>query len=338
MKAAIYKGQEGISLVEKPIPEIKETDILVRNLRAGICGTDINIVKAGITEGGISDGAEFGHEMVSEIMKVGAKVPADIKVGMIVGINPITAKRTGRRYSLECGAFSQYMVVEDARLNYNIFEIKPEVPLETAALMEPMSVGRHGAFRTNPKPTDKVVVLGAGSVGLGAATSLIAEGITNVCVVDINNWRLEKAKELGAKVVNTDAISLKDGLAKIFGKINVYGQEVPDVDIFVDAAGADVLFTEVMKIIKPNAVISIIALYKNNVPVSLLQIMSKEVRIIGSSGYTGEDFKAVAGYINENKTKIGNTVSKIYKLDNIQDAFKTAIKGHEVIKVVIDLT
>jgi threonine dehydrogenase-like Zn-dependent dehydrogenase len=72
------------------------------------------------------------------------------------------------------------------------------IPLETAVLMEPVSVGRHGAFRVIPQPTDKVVVLGAGTIGLSAAASLIAEGITNVCVVDIDDWRLEKAAELGA--------------------------------------------------------------------------------------------------------------------------------------------
>ncbi|GAA0886534.1 zinc-binding dehydrogenase [Sphingobacterium siyangense subsp. cladoniae] len=336
MKVAIYNGLGGISVEEKAVPEIRETDVLVRNLRAGICGTDINIVKAG-SEMGIRYGAEFGHEMVSKVVEVGKMVSPDIKVGMIVGVNPITAKRAGRSYSLECGGFSQYIVVEDAKLDYNLYEMNPDVPLETMALMEPMSVGRHGAFRTNPKPTDKIVVLGAGPIGLSAAASLIAEGMKNVCVVDMDQWRLEKAKEIGAQSLNTSTQSLSEGLAAIFGETDSYGHKVPDVDIYIDAAGAPALFIEIMKWVKHGARISLIAVYKTQVPLNLSQVMSKEVVILGSSGYTHEDIKAVVGYINNNETKIGNTVSKVYRLDNIQEAFQVAIEAKKVIKVIIDM-
>lgn len=338
MKVAIYNGKNGISIEERPIPVINETEVLVRNLRAGICGTDITIVKEGTIDRGIRPGSEFGHEMVSEIVQVGSKVSSDIKVGMIVGINPITAKRTGRRESLQCGGFSQYMVVEDARLDYNLYLMNSQVALETSALMEPMSVGRHGAFQINPAKTDNIVVLGAGAIGLSAAASLIAENIMNVCVVDIHNWRLEKARELGAKTVNTAEINLKEGLSQLFGQVNVYGQPMPDVDVFIDAAGAPFLFEEVLKLVKHQARISVVAVYKNEVPISLAQVMSKELVIQGSSGYTSNDIKQVAGYINEQKTNIGTIVSKIYKLDQIEQAFETAIAAKDVIKVSIDLT
>lgn len=336
MKAAIYKGPNGISIVDKEVPAIGSKDVLVKNLRAGICGTDINIVKEG-SFNGISMGAEFGHEMAGEVVQVGREVSPDIKPGMIVGINPITAKKAGRWKSLECGGFSQFIAVEDAMLNYNLYAFNAGVPVETAALMEPMSVGRHGAFHTHPHTDHKVVVLGAGPIGLGAAASLIAEGIENVCVVDVNDMRLQAAVVIGAKSLNTTKVDLKTGLTGIFGEIDAYGQKMPDADIFIDAAGSPFLFDEVIKIVKPGARISIIAVYKSEVPVSLGQVMSKEVNIIGSSGYTDEDIRAVVGYINENKTKITSTISKVYKLDNIEEAFKAAIEGKDVIKVLIDL-
>lgn len=336
MKVAIYTGKESVSVEERPVPQIGETDVLVRNLRAGICGTDINIVKAG-SEMGIRFGAEFGHEMVSEVVKIGNKVDPNIKPGMIVSVNPITAKRAGRRYSLECGGFSQYIVIEDAKLNYNLYEMNPDIPLETSALMEPMSVGRHGAFSTHPKKTDKVVILGAGPIGMGAAASLLAEGITNVCVVDLDDWRLERARELGTQTINTSTQSLKEELTRIFGEADHYGQKIPDVDLFIDAAGAPPLLMEVLSLVKSNARIVIIAVYKAEIPVSLAQVMSKELVITGSSGYTHEDISAVVGYINNNQTKIGTTVSKVYKLDNIQEAFNTAIAAKNVIKVIVDM-
>ncbi|BBH20226.1 threonine dehydrogenase [Paenibacillus baekrokdamisoli] len=338
MKAAIYYGKNDVRVEEKPIPTVGPKDVLVRNLRGGICGTDINIVKAGGGNIGISLGAEFGHEMVGEVVQVGADVSADIKVGLRVGINPITAKRAGRRKSLECSGFSQYVLIEDAALNYNLYEMDHNIPLETAVLMEPVSVGRHGAFRVNPQPTDKVVVLGAGPIGLSAAASLIAEGITNVCVVDIDDWRLQKATELGAVTVNSMKEDLVEGLTKHFGAVNVYGHIVPDVDIFIDAAGAPVLFEKVMKIVKFQAKISIIAVYKNEVPVSLAQMMSKELQIQGASGYTHEDITKVIDHLANKKTNIANIVTQVYKLDDIQEAFTAAIEAKEAIKVIVDLS
>lgn len=338
MKAAIYYGKNDIRIEERPIPTVSSKDVLVRNLRGGICGTDINIVKVGAGNMGISLGAEFGHEMVGEVAQVGAEVSADIKVGMRVGINPITAKRVGRRKSLECSGFSQYVLIEDAALNYNLYEMDPNTQLETAVLMEPVSVGRHGAFRVNPQQADKVVVLGAGPIGLSAAASLIAEGITSVCVVDIDDWRLKIATELGAVTVNSLKEDLAEGLTKHFGTVNVYGQTVPDVDVFVDAAGAPVLFENVMKIVKPRAKISIIAVYKNEVPVSLAQIMSKELQIQGASGYTHEDITKVVDHLTNKKTNIANIVTQVYKMDDIQDAFNVAIEAKGAIKVVVDLT
>lgn len=258
MKVGIYHGQNSVGIEERPIPQVGPKDALVRILAGGICGTDINIVKAG-SEMGIRFGSEFGHEMFGEIALLGSDAETDLKVGMRVGVNPITSKRAGRRYSLEVGAFSQYVLIEDAALNYNLYEFNDSVSATEAVLMEPMSVGFHGAFSVLPKLDEKIVVLGAGPIGLSAAAGLIGEGIKDVCVVDVDNWRLDKVKELGALTVNTSTESLADGLIKHFGEVNVYGVSVPNVDAFVDAAGAPILFEQVMQIVKPQARIAIIA-------------------------------------------------------------------------------
>ncbi|WP_231573445.1 zinc-binding dehydrogenase [Paenibacillus sp. FSL H7-0737] len=337
MKVGIYHGQNSVGIEKRPIPQVGEKDALVRILAGGICGTDINIVKAG-SEMGIRFGSEFGHEMFGEIVELGSDAETDLAVGMRVGVNPITAKRAGRRYSLEVGAFSQYVLIEDAALNYNLYEFDDSVSATEAVLMEPMSVGFHGAFSVLPKHGDKIVVLGAGPIGLSAAAGLIGEGIKDVCVVDIDNWRLDKAKELGALTVNTSTETLAEGLIKHFGEVNVYGVSVPNVDAFVDAAGAPILFEQVMQIVKPQARIAIIAVYKNEVPISLAQVMSKEVNIVGASGYTHEDIVKVIEHINDKKTNISTMVTQTYKLEDIQAAFDKAIAAKETIKVIVDLT
>ncbi|UOQ87376.1 zinc-dependent alcohol dehydrogenase [Gracilibacillus salinarum] len=337
MKVGIYHGQNDVKIEEREIPSVGAKDVLIKTLRGGICGTDINIVKAG-NEMGIRFGAEFGHELFGEVVELGKDVPSAISKGMRVGINPITAKRAGRRFSLECGAFSQYVLIEDAELNYNLYEMNDSVTPEEAVLMEPMSVGFHGAFSIEPKKDENIVVLGAGPIGLSAAAGLIGEGITNVCVVDIDDFRLNKAKELGARTVNTKNESLAEGLINHFGEENVYGINVPNVHGFVDAAGAPPLFEQVMQIVKPQARIAIIAVYKNEVPVSLAQIMSKEVKIIGASGYTHDNITRVIDHLNQKKTNISTMVTQVYPLDKIQEAFDKAIEAKDTVKVVVDLT
>lgn len=337
MKVGIYLGQNHVGVEERPVPEVGPKDALIRILAGGICGTDINIVKAG-SEMGIRFGSEFGHEMFGEVVKIGFDVSSDLQVGMRVGVNPITAKRAGRRYSLEVGAFSQYVLIEDAALNYNLYAFNDSVTTQEAVLMEPMSVGFHGAFSVNPKSGEKIVVLGAGPIGLSAAAGLIGEGIIDVCVVDIDDWRLAKAQELGALTINTSSESLAEGLIRHFGEVNVFGVNVPDVDAFIDAAGAPVLLEQVIQLVKPHVRIAIIAVYKNEVPVSLAQVMSKEVKIIGASGYTHDDIVKVINHINDKKTNISTMVTSTYKLDDIQAAFDKAIEAKETIKVIVDLT
>lgn len=336
-KVGIYAGKQNVRVEEHPMPEIGPKDVLLRNLRGGICGTDINIVKAGSEMMGIRYGKEFGHEFFGEVAEVGAEVQ-DLKAGMRVGVNPITAKRVGRRLSLEAGGFSQYVVIEDAQLNYNLFEMNDQVTPEEAVLMEPMSVGFHGAFSVKPQKGERIVVLGAGPIGLSAAAGLIGEGIEDVIVVDIDEFRLEKAASLGAKTINTKEISLAEGLIAIAGTVNVYGQDLPNIDAFVDTAGAPVLISEVINLVKPFARIAIIAVYKDDVPFSLVQVMSKELTIIGASGYTTEDILKVIDHLNQKKTPISNIVTHVYGLDELQEAFDKAIAADQTIKVVVDLT
>lgn len=335
-RAGIYKAANTVAVEERAMPEIGPKDVLLRNLRGGICGTDINIVKYG-TEMGIRFEKEFGHELAGVIEAKGAEV-TDLEVGMFVAVNPITAKLAGRRYSLEVGGFSEYVLIEEAKANYNLFPLNDTVTPEEGALVEPMSVGCHGAFSVKPQAGENIVILGAGPIGLSAAAMLIGEGITNVAVVDMVDWRLAKAAEIGAKTVNTAEVSLEAGLTDIFGTTNVYGMDVPNVDAYVDAAGAAPLFKQVMSITKPNARIAVIAVYKDDVPVSLVQVMSNEIQIIGASGYTTEDILKVIDHLNNKKTPISTIVTQVYPLSELQTAFDVAIAAKDSIKVIVDVT
>src|SRR5947209_18851526 len=99
--------------------------------------------------------------------------------------------------SVRAVAFSQYILVQDAKLEYNLFLLPDSLSFEDAVLIEPFAVGTHGKNTPQAKPQDHVVIYGAGPIGLCALSGLIAQGNNNVVVLDIDDSRLETVRKLG---------------------------------------------------------------------------------------------------------------------------------------------
>lgn len=337
MKVSLFNGLNDIKIEEREMPKAGPNDVVLKTLKAGICGTDINILKSGSGQMGIRLGYEFGHEVAGEVIEVGENVSSDIQVGMRVGVNPITARKGGKMASCEFGGFSEYSLVEDAQLNYNLYAVPEQMSSAATALIEPLSVGRHGAFSINPQPDENIVVLGAGPIGLCAASSLISEGITNVCVIDIDPMRLEMAEKLGAKIINTAKEPLVEGLVRHFGQKQTYfGLPLPNVHGYVDAAGAPSLFNEVLKVANEETRFAIVAVYKQPMEIDFGQMMALELNIRGASGYTHEDIVKVIENLAEKKTPIESIITHTYKFEDIREAFDKAIEMKDTIKVIVD--
>lgn len=335
MKCAIYYGPKDIRIEDVPMPTCGENDILVKNLRAGICGTDVGIYNHGGEAYGVFPGSQVGHEMVSKVVKIGKNV-TDVNIGDVVFINPMTGKRIGQFAANGFGAFAEYAVVEDAKINYNFYVLNPDINLDIAGIIEPVAVGTRGATHLDPTPTSNIVILGAGTIGLSAAAGLINRDINNVIVVDINEWRLAKAEELGAKTINTKNSELGATLIEMIGSVkNMFGQDVPDVDIWVDAAGSIGLLSEAISLSKIGAKYSMVAVYQGKVPVDFSFFISSEMRLEGSCGYIDETIREVIEHIQKNE-KIGTIVTSKFKFENLNEAIITAMKAENDIKVIID--
>nr|WP_314466220.1 zinc-binding dehydrogenase [uncultured Clostridium sp.] len=337
MKAVIYNGIKDVSIKELPIPQIGDDDILVKNLRAGICGTDIGAYMHGGDPYAIFSGNEFGHEMVSIVVEKGKNVADDIQVGDHVFINPMTCKREGMVRADTAGAFSEYVNVEKARTFYNVYVLDKNLDLDTAVITEPLSVGTSGAIHQGVKLSDKIVVLGAGTIGLSAAAGLLARGLKNVCVVDINDWRLGKAKELGAQTINNKSDNLLDKLKEYFGTVrNLQGTEVPDVDLYVDAAGFEPMLQEVFANGRYGTKYTIVAVYGRPISLDATFFIVNEARIEGSCGYDDSVLREVIEHLTQNKTKVNTIVTSKFKHEDFQRAIEAAAKADNNIKVIID--
>jgi len=209
--------------------------------------------------------------------------------------------------------------------------------LDTAVITEPLGVGTSGAIHQGVELSDKVVVLGAGTIGLSAAAGLLARGLKNVCVVDINDWRLEKARELGAKTINNKSDNLLDKLKEYYGSVvNLNGTEVPDVDLYVDAAGFEPMLQEVFKNGRHGTKYTIVAVYGRPISLDASYFIINEARIEGSCGYNDAVLREVIEHLTLKKTKVNTIVTSKFRHEDFKQAMETAVKADNNIKVIID--
>ena len=238
MRAAIYNGQKDILLTQLETPVAGENDIVVRNIYASICGTDVAVYNYGPNTGHrVTVGGEFGHEIVSEVVQVGKNVK-DIHVGDRVYPYPRLAKGDPKRAGT-VGGFSEFVLIPNTQWNKQIYAVPEAISSKVASLIEPFTVGCRAARRSFPKPGEKAIVFGAGTIGIAAAIALQYFGCSQVMVCDRSDFRLEKAKGLGFAVCNNSREDLKEKAMECFGTAPSRFGPTADVDIYIDAAGAE---------------------------------------------------------------------------------------------------
>lgn len=340
MKAVIYKGIKNVEVQEREIPICGPDDVIVRNVRAGICGTDVSAYLYGGVYGGIFPeselGHEFGHEMVGYVYDVGENVTC-VEKGTRVFVNPVT-RTPDPSVACMASAFSQYVLVENAELNYNLYLLPDSLTYDDAVLIEPFSVGTHGKNTPQTKPSDKVVIYGAGTIGLCVLSSLIAQGNKKIVVVDLDDCRLETVKTMGGVGFNPKSGNITEFLMGQFGEAKrQYRNPVVDVDVVIDCAGAPNIPSDFLNYAKPGAKLSCVGMHKKEVSISFAQIMSKQVQIMGSRGYTKEDILEVINNLVNKNSHVTNIITHKFNLDEASKAFETASDPSQAIKVVINL-
>ena len=222
MRAAIYNGLKQVSLEEIEKPEVPQSGILVKNIRSGICGTDLHAYGIDGPEVGIIPGNQFGPEMSGVIDEVGEST-VGFEKGQHVFINPCTFKEPTPEMSvLMCcdmaGAFSEYVPVEKPVVGYNVFPLDEKLSWDVAAMIEPISVALNGILKCNPKKGDKVVIYGGGIIGLCALACLKCMGIDDVIVTARNPFRTAKVVEMGGILCNTKQTPVTEFTMEKWGK------------------------------------------------------------------------------------------------------------------------
>ena len=222
MKALVKsKRERGLWLEDIPEPEFGINDVLIKVLSTGICGTDVHIYQWDEwAQKTIPVPMAIGHEFVGEIVAVGSNVN-DFHPGDIVsGEGHVTCGRcrnclAGRRHLCahtrgvgvdRPGAFAEFVALPMS----NIWRHKPGIPLEVAAIFDPFGNAVHTALSFNVTGED-VLITGAGPIGLMAIPVVRHAGARHVVVTDMNPYRLDLAKKLGATLaIDPNSTSLAE--------------------------------------------------------------------------------------------------------------------------------
>lgn len=281
MKALVYDGVEqlGFRDVADPIPQ--NGDQLIKVKAVGICGSDMHAYlghdarrpaplilgheAAGVIIGGARDGTRVTVNPLVTCMECTA---------CLSGRENICAKRQIISMPPREGAFAQYLTMPDS----NLVVVPDDVPLHKAALAEPIAVSWHtvrlALEALHPSAQQNAIVLGGGAIGLAAALSLNAMGMSDVTVVEPNEAR----RQFLTEKCGVNAKQAGDGS---------YG-------IVIDAVGYEATRAAASQLAEPGGVIAHVGLGQDTGGIDVRRLTLQEITFIGTYTYTVQDFRDAA--------------------------------------------
>ncbi|MGV0717081.1 zinc-binding dehydrogenase [Mycolicibacterium sp. XJ662] len=335
MRAAFITAPQTTEIQEVPTPHAGPRDVVVRIRACGICGSDTLYISLG----GLpprQGRMPIGHEPAGEVVEVGAEV-SGIAVGDRVVVNPMALADDIIGNGGSTGALAEYLLIRNAVRGKSVEVVPAHVPYEVAALNEPMAVARHAVNQVAPRHSDKVLVFGAGPIGLGITLALKARGLANVVVADILPSRLDKALKVGADaVINSADEDLTARLIELHGPGDSMWPDRAGTDVFLDAAGVPAVIDSAMSAAKRGAKLGVVAVHNEPVNLDLMNVMSNELTIIGSMGYPSEIFEVTEDII-ANWEKYRVIISHTFDFSDLAEALQCVATPGKADKVVITM-
>lgn len=326
-------GDVRIDQVERPLPG--PDDVLVQIRYCGICGSDLSYVKIGGIPGAAMPFA-LGHEFSGIVVEAGKNV-RHVQAGDRVVVNPETAANGIGSSGLK-GAFSPYIVFTDAAAHpEGVLKLPPELDFDLGALVEPLSVGMHGANQGRVAAGDKVVVFGAGPVGLAAAIASRYFRAEKVIVVDLSEKRLEIARQLGMTNFKADSGDLKQFLMEQHGVVTNDPRlgEQPGTDVFIEATGAGPVFQQACATARKGARIVVVGVHFAPVELNMINLLMRELVITAATEYPVE-FPFVIEMLLSGEVDVRPLISHHFPLSRFDEAFAQARRQGEAMKVLVD--
>ena len=315
MDAAVLISREVIELQRRPVPRPAPDEVLVRVGAVGICGSDVHFWHEGALGDWVVDGPlVLGHESAGRIVAVGRDVPPD-RIGERVSIEPQRPEAWSRevlegRYNLDPGmrfyatpgvdgAFAEYVTIP-SRFAWHVPD---EVSDEAAALLEPLSVAIATARKAGITVGHRVLIAGAGPIGVAIAQVARVHGAVEVLVSDIDAARREQVLTFGA----TAALRPDEVVASLA------------VDAFVDASGAAHAVAAGIRAVRPAGRVVLVGMGAAEMPLPVSVIQNRELEVTGVFRYANT-WPTAIGLVASGAVDLDRMVTGHYPLDRVEDA------------------
>ncbi len=340
MKAVVVHGARDLRIDDIAPPVLSPADVLVRVVYGGICGSDLHYFDQGRNGSYVvAEPLTLGHEVVAEVVDIGADAETPVSPGDIVAIHP--ARPTpppggvlGKGMHIQPGSYlgSASTTPHTQGAFAELITVKPEqlrpfssdVPLRRAALAEPLAVALHGVDQAGVVYAGKnVIVFGAGPIGCLAIAALARRGAAGITAVDLRSEPLAKATKLGAT-----------------GTVHLGGGEAPEpgaYDVVIEASGSPRALSAAVEAVRPaGTIVQLGILPSGELPIVLGPIVAKEVTLRGSQRFDVELDESVA-MIAETPS-LDEVVTHVFSLEDAAQAFDTAMDPGASLKVLLQVS
>lgn len=332
MRASVLMSAGKIEMQERPVPTPAADEVLVRVTAVGVCGSDVHFYHDGrLGDWEVTEPLVLGHESGGVIVAVGADI-SPARIGERVSIEPqhpsVTSPETLRgEYNLDPdmqfyavpgtdGAFQEFVTIQ----SHFAFAISDSVSDFAAALMEPLSVAVATGRKAQFSPGDRVLISGAGPIGLAVAQVARASGVTEVLMSDISEARRATALRFGATSV-LDPVADADELRTSAG------------DSFVDASGAAPAVRAGLESLRPGGRAVLVGMGLPELPMSITHIMNKELLVTGVFRYANTWPTAIA-LVESGHVDLDGLVTGSFALDQVQEALESTADPNTIKSIV----
>jgi L-iditol 2-dehydrogenase len=333
-RVAVLHAPGDVRLEERPIPEPGPREVLVEVAAVGVCGSDVHYYEHGrIGPFVVREPLVLGHESSGRVVALGPEATRH-RVGERVTLEPgvpcgrCRECRAGR-YNL-CrdvrffatppvdGAFANYVAIHEDFA----FALPDAVSDEAGALMEPLSVGIWACRKAGVQAGDRVLVTGAGPIGLLAMQAARAFGATELVITDVNDHRLELARRTGA----TRALDVRETPLERAGL---------EVDALIECSGQPAALRAGIEALRPAGTAVVVGMGPEedaNIPLSLIQ--TRELWLTGTFRYANTYPTAIA-LAAEGRVDLEAIVTGHFGLDEAEAALRAGREDPTSVKPVV---